>query len=62
MDEKGVNAQEDLETQYITMRSSVYGEVCELPVSALHNQWGDSGAPSTDAPEKQVCLDKSKQP
>ena len=55
MDEEGVNAQGDLEEQYITMRSSVYGEVCELPVSALHNQWGDSGAPSTDASEERVC-------
>ena len=52
MAEEGVNAQEDLEEQYITMRSSVYGEVCEL--SALHNRWGDSGAPSTDAPEERV--------
>ena len=51
--EEGVNAQEDLEEQYITMRSSVYGEVCELP--ALHNQRRDSISPSTDALEERVC-------
>ena len=51
MDEEAVNTQEDLEERYITMRSSVYGEACELP--ALHNQWRDS---STDSPEERVCL------